>query len=87
MLGKRDAAIGFIFVTMLIDVIGFGIIIPILPDLIKELTHGTLSDASRYGLRMNKKKFNSPIVCQTLEVCDASDRGIIRDHAISVVFE
>jgi MFS transporter, DHA1 family, tetracycline resistance protein len=49
MLGKRDAAIGFIFVTMLIDVIGFGIIIPILPDLIKELTGGSLSDASKYG--------------------------------------
>jgi MFS transporter, DHA1 family, tetracycline resistance protein len=49
MSGKRDAAIGFIFVTMLIDVIGFGIIIPILPDLIKELTGGSLSDASRYG--------------------------------------
>lgn len=46
---KRNAAIGFIFVTMLIDVIGFGIIIPILPDLIKELTGGTLSDASVYG--------------------------------------
>jgi len=49
MLGKRDAAIGFIFVTMLIDVIGFGLIIPIMPDLIKELSGGTLSDASRYG--------------------------------------
>jgi DHA1 family tetracycline resistance protein-like MFS transporter len=46
---KRNAAIGFIFITMLIDVIGFGIIIPIIPDLIKELTGGTLSDASTYG--------------------------------------
>ena len=46
---KRPAALGFIFITLLIDVIGFGIIIPIMPDLLKELTGGTMSDASRYG--------------------------------------
>jgi DHA1 family tetracycline resistance protein-like MFS transporter len=46
---KRDAAIGFIFVTMLIDVIGFGIIIPIMPELIREMIGGTMSDASKWG--------------------------------------
>ncbi|AOP35912.1 tetracycline resistance MFS efflux pump [Leptospira tipperaryensis] len=46
---KRPAALGFIFVTVLIDVIGFGIIIPVLPKLIQELTHGTLSEAALYG--------------------------------------
>jgi DHA1 family tetracycline resistance protein-like MFS transporter len=46
---KREAALGFIFVTVLIDVIGFGIIIPVLPKLITQLTGGTLSDASLYG--------------------------------------
>ncbi len=46
---KRTAAIGFIFVTLLIDTIGFGVIIPVLPDLIKELTGGTTSEASRIG--------------------------------------
>lgn len=45
----RPAALGFIFVTLLIDVIGFGIIIPIMPELLKELSGGTMSDASRYG--------------------------------------
>ncbi len=49
MFGKRQAALGFIFVTLLIDVTGFGIIIPIIPKLISELIHGTMSDASRYG--------------------------------------
>lgn len=48
-MAKRPAALGFIFITLLIDVIGFGIIIPIMPDLLKELTGGTMSDASRYG--------------------------------------
>ncbi len=43
------AALGFIFITLLIDVIGIGIIIPVLPKLIEELIHGDLSDASRYA--------------------------------------
>ena len=46
---KPQAALGFIFVTMLIDVIGFGIIIPVMPDLIKGLIHGTLREASLYS--------------------------------------
>ncbi len=46
---KKEAALGFIFITLLIDIIGFGIIIPILPQLIQNLTHGSVSDASRYG--------------------------------------
>jgi MFS transporter, DHA1 family, tetracycline resistance protein len=46
---KRSAALGFIFVTVLIDVIGFGIIIPVMPNLIQQLTGGDMSDASRYG--------------------------------------
>lgn len=45
----RSAALGFIFVTVLIDVIGFGIIIPVMPNLIQQLTGGDMSDASRYG--------------------------------------
>ena len=46
---KKQAALGFIFITLLIDIIGFGIIIPILPELIQSLIHGTLSEASKYG--------------------------------------
>lgn len=49
MFGQRKAALGFIFVTLLIDVIGFGIIIPVMPKLIQELTGGTLAQASSYG--------------------------------------
>jgi len=46
---KRQAALGFIFATLLIDVTGLGIIIPVLPKLIQTLIHGNLSDASRYA--------------------------------------
>lgn len=42
-------ALGFIFATLLIDVTGLGIIIPVFPKLIQELTGGTLSEASEYG--------------------------------------
>jgi MFS transporter, DHA1 family, tetracycline resistance protein len=45
----RKPALSFIFLTLLIDIIGLGIIIPVLPALIQELTGGTLADASRYG--------------------------------------
>ena len=46
---NKQAALGFIFVTILIDVIGFGIIIPVMPDLIMRLINGDLSTASKYG--------------------------------------
>ena len=46
---KPKAALGFIFITLLLDVIGFGIIIPVLPKLIEELTGEGLSGAARYG--------------------------------------
>nr|AIA11735.1 Tetracycline_Resistance_MFS_Efflux_Pump [uncultured bacterium] len=46
---SRPAALGFIFVTLMIDVTGFGIIIPVVPDLITDLIHGDLSNASKYG--------------------------------------
>jgi DHA1 family tetracycline resistance protein-like MFS transporter len=46
---KGQAALGFIFVTLLIDVMGFGIIIPVLPKLIEHLIHGNISEAAAYA--------------------------------------
>ncbi|MCA0232499.1 MAG: TCR/Tet family MFS transporter [Bacteroidetes bacterium] len=46
---KRNSALLFIFITLLIDVTGIGIIIPVFPKLITELIHGDLSQASLYG--------------------------------------
>jgi MFS transporter, DHA1 family, tetracycline resistance protein len=45
----RQAAVIFIFLTLLIDVTGFGIIIPVVPKLIMELTGRDLSYASMMG--------------------------------------
>ncbi|MDB5031096.1 TCR/Tet family MFS transporter [Mucilaginibacter sp.] len=46
---KQAAALGFIFITLLIDITGLGIIIPVLPKLIQTLIHGNLGEASRYA--------------------------------------
>jgi DHA1 family tetracycline resistance protein-like MFS transporter len=49
MVPPGKAAIGFIFITLLIDVIGFGLIIPVFPKLIEQLIHGNISEASKWG--------------------------------------
>lgn len=49
MFRNQKAAVGFIFVTLLLDVTGIGIIIPVMPDLIMELTGEGLSVAAEYG--------------------------------------
>jgi len=46
---KSLSAKVFIFITVLVDVIGVGIIIPVIPTLIKDLTGLGLSEASAYG--------------------------------------
>lgn len=46
---RQGSALTFIFITMLIDVIGLGIIIPVMPKLIMELSGEGLSSAARYG--------------------------------------
>ena len=49
MRSDKQPAIRFIFLTLLIDVTGLGLIIPVLPRLIQELIHGDISTASKYG--------------------------------------
>src|SRR5215213_9334665 len=49
MLHSRKAAMGFIFITLLIDVTGLGIIIPVFPKLIGQLTGGNISQVSQWG--------------------------------------
>jgi DHA1 family tetracycline resistance protein-like MFS transporter len=45
-MSTRKAAIGFIFITLLIDVIGWGIIIPVMPGLISQMENVGTGDAS-----------------------------------------
>jgi DHA1 family tetracycline resistance protein-like MFS transporter len=46
---NQKASLLFIFITILVDVIGIGIIIPVLPSLITELSGEGLSKASQIG--------------------------------------
>ncbi len=47
---KRNTALSFVLFTVLIDMIGFGIIIPVIPQLLKSLLHVEANEASRYGM-------------------------------------
>jgi MFS transporter, DHA1 family, tetracycline resistance protein len=49
---NRKAAMGFIFFTLVIDVTGLGLIIPVLPKLIEQLIQGNVSDAAKWGGRL-----------------------------------
>ncbi len=49
MANPRKAAVGFIFITLLIDVMGWGLIIPVMPKLISELKGIQVNEASSYG--------------------------------------
>jgi DHA1 family tetracycline resistance protein-like MFS transporter len=46
---RHPHALAFIFVTVLIDIIGLGIIIPVLPKLIMSMKHVGLGEAARIG--------------------------------------
>lgn len=46
---SRNPAIGFIFLTLVIDITGLGIIIPVMPALIQQLTGETIGEAAKYG--------------------------------------
>ncbi|MCW0389181.1 Tetracycline resistance protein, class C [Xanthomonas sacchari] len=45
---SRRAAVAFIFVTLLIDVLSFGVIIPVLPTLVRGFTGGDFAAAARW---------------------------------------
>ena len=45
---NRRAALSFIFITVLLDMLAFGIIIPILPKLISNFLHGDIARSSEY---------------------------------------
>lgn len=47
----RQPAVGFIFITVVLSILGFGLIIPVLPELVKEFKGGNVSAGSHtYGV-------------------------------------
>ncbi len=47
--GGSRHSLAFIMITIMLDSIGFGIILPVVPELIMELTGEGLTEAARYG--------------------------------------
>ena len=47
--GATPRAVLFVFVTVLLDMVGFGLIIPVLPRLIEDVGHIGLGDAAVIG--------------------------------------
>ena len=47
--GRRKRAMTFIFITVLLDMVGFGLIIPVLPALIDDVSHMGVADAAIIG--------------------------------------
>ena len=45
---KRHAALGFIFVTVLLDMLSFGVVAPVMPKLISDFLGGNTARASEY---------------------------------------
>lgn len=48
MFTKRHAALGFIFVTVLLDMLSLGVVVPLLPRLISDFLNGNTARASEY---------------------------------------
>ena len=44
---ERKPALGFIFVTLLLEIVGFGLLIPILPKLIEQMEGGNVPAAAQ----------------------------------------
>jgi len=70
---KRKPAVGFIFITLLLDVMGWGIIIPVMPKLIASLKHIPVADASPYGAWLISAYAITQFVCAPI-VGNLSDK-------------
>ena len=49
MFGRQNLALTFILLTVTLDAIGIGLIFPVMPDLMMQVTHGSLSQAAVWG--------------------------------------
>lgn len=73
MLQNRKPAVQFIFITLLIDVMGWGLIIPVLPKLISQLKHIPVNEASTYGAALVSAYAITQFVCSPI-IGNLSDR-------------
>jgi DHA1 family tetracycline resistance protein-like MFS transporter len=70
---SRKAAVGFIFITLLIDVMGWGLIIPVMPRLVSQLKGIPVNQASSYGAWLLFAYATTQFICAPL-IGNLSDR-------------
>lgn len=70
---NKNAALTFVFLTVLIDVIGLGIIAPVVPDLIKQLTGKGLSRAANLNGYLTSAYAIMQFICAPI-IGNLSDR-------------
>lgn len=70
---NRQAAIGFIFITLFLDVMGWGLIIPVMPQLVAQLKGIPVNEASRYGALLLFAYAGTQFICAPI-VGNLSDR-------------
>jgi DHA1 family tetracycline resistance protein-like MFS transporter len=73
MVQERKSAISFIFITLLIDVMGWGLIIPVMPELISQLKNIPVNEASPYGAWLLSAYAITQFVCAPV-IGNLSDR-------------
>lgn len=69
----RKAAVQFIFITLLIDVMGWGVIIPVMPKLVSQLKGISINAASPYGAWLLFAYAATQFVCSPI-IGNLSDR-------------
>lgn len=73
MASPRKAAVGFIFITLLIDVTGWGLIIPVMAPLVSQLKKIPINEASSYGAWLLFAYAATQFVCSPI-IGNLSDR-------------
>jgi DHA1 family tetracycline resistance protein-like MFS transporter len=82
---SRKAAVGFIFITLLIDVMGWGLIIPVMPHLIAELRNIPINEASPSGAWLISAYAITQFICAPL-IGNLSDKYGRRPILLSSLF-
>jgi MFS transporter, DHA1 family, tetracycline resistance protein len=82
---KKKAAVGFIFITLLIDVMGWGLIIPVMPRLVSELKGVPINEASAAGAWLLFAYAGTQFLCAPI-IGNLSDRFGRRPVLLSSLF-
>ncbi|NCA29451.1 MAG: MFS transporter [Chitinophagia bacterium] len=77
MASTKQAAVGFIFATILLDVIGLGIIIPVVPQLLQHLMH--ITDRSNISA-ISKPAMYMTFIYAAMQFIFAPILGSLSDH-------